>query len=102
MDFFYWIGDRVLVVVYDWEDPLYPPQMPFHWLIMRGVRNVRIGVLSAFRPGWNDSSIKCGSTWVVGGARLAASFSCIFFACSLFSCLVSLALTGCATLSTGE
>ena len=89
--------------------------------MMQGIWNNWIDVLFSL-SGWNVSSMKCCSIWLVSGVRLAASFSfilfgyiwlvcwvhfaascsCTCFAILIFSCLASLALIGCATLSTGD
>ena len=54
------------------------------WMIMRGVRNVGIGVLSAFCPGWNDLSINAVQLGllvgiVLGQVSLAPSSPVLYF-----------------------
>ena len=73
-------------------------------LIIIGVWNDGIGV--PFYTGyiWNIGSSTMGTLFGVLLAVVlpALSFSCNFFASSLFSCLVSLARSGCASLSSCE
>ena len=74
------------------------------WLIILSVRNYGIGVLFSTSSIWNMGSSTMGTPFgvVLAVVLPALSFSCNFFASSLFSCLVSLALYGCAPLYLGE
>ena len=74
------------------------------WLIIIGVQNDGIGVLFSTGSIWNMGSSTTGNHFGVVLAVVLPdlSFSCNFFASSIFSYLFSLALSGCAPLSSGE
>ena len=73
------------------------------WMIILGVCKDGIGVPFSAGSICNMGSSTMGTPICVLAVVLTdLSFSCNFFASSLFSCLVSLALSGCAPLYSGD
>ena len=108
MNFFTWLGKGFLVVVYEGNilsiaTASNENSIKASWLIILGYLKVGIGVPFSNGYIWNMGSSTMGIPFGVLTVVLpASSFSCNVFARSLFACLVSLALSCCATLSSGE
>ena len=72
------------------------------WLITLRVWNDGIAVLCVISSGWNTLLIMGTSSVMLACYLFDALSAQVFLASSLFAYLVSLALTDCVTLSTGE